>query len=379
MTTGRIDWSAVTHAFATLPLQDALAATRVAAFPTAVEVDAWLWDQQRRSLQSATKPRVAIPLADVGDRVKLATHASPLVLHGDHLGYLIVDAGDDHGHDVDATALDVLAPLVAMAIRAISPITDLIETTRRTRTMSLQAELQWAMLPPDTLTRGQAFLTAGVEPAYDTGGDVFDYDHRTDRLFLGVLDARGHGLLAASTNAVATSAMRRARRAGGDLLAIAADIDAAVLALGDAGNFVSAVLAEIDLQTWEGVWLSAGHSAPLIVDQDGTIEQLEATPALPLGLRIGGHASEPRLQPLVVEESQHLVLYSDGIVDNATSTPQSSTGEARFHDALRHHTAAAGSDQISHTARSVIEELIAVSGPHLRDDATLVVVRHGYG
>jgi hypothetical protein len=95
--------------------------------------------------------------------------------------------------------------------------TDLFPRLRRRKTLSLAAEMQWEQLPPLTFGTDRVVITGGLEPAYDIGGDSFDYAVNGDTADLLVIDSVGHGLPAALLASVAISAYRHARRSMLDL------------------------------------------------------------------------------------------------------------------------------------------------------------------
>ncbi|MEL7209663.1 MAG: PP2C family protein-serine/threonine phosphatase, partial [Actinomycetota bacterium] len=258
---------------------------------------------------------------------------------------------------------------IAGSIRVSTTVSDDIVVARQHQPMTLAAELQRRLLPPDSFTSAGVAVSAAVEPAYDTGGDVFDYAIDGRSLFLAVLDARGHGLQAATTATVATSALRRARRTGADLVAIATEVAVAVNSIGIDHDFVSAVLVDLDLTTGSGRSLTAGHLPPLIVD--GTVQAMPLEPTLPLGLVVRGNQSEPVIQDFQLQHGQSLVLYSDGIIENAAQDDGIAVGDDRFQRALLRHIESTEGGR--HLARSVVEELLAITGPRLRDDATLMI------
>jgi hypothetical protein len=68
---------------------------------------------------------------------------------------------------------------------------------------------------PGVQLRSVRFSPAGqLVPAYEVGGDLFDYAAGTDELFVSVIDAMGHGLRASLLGTLAVTALRNARRTG---------------------------------------------------------------------------------------------------------------------------------------------------------------------
>ena len=83
--------------------------------------------------------------------------------------------------------------------------------------MALQAELVWAFLPPRTFATDRVLVAASLEPAYEVGGDAFDYSLLGDHLHVSIFDALGHDLSAGLLASVGIASCRSTRRAGGSL------------------------------------------------------------------------------------------------------------------------------------------------------------------
>jgi hypothetical protein len=115
-------------------------------------------------------------------------------------------------------ALGDVATTVAYVLRAASASSDVFERTRRRRPLSLAAEMQWGILPVRAVS-GTVFSVVGqLVPAYDVGGDSFDYAIGRSTVSVGVTDAMGHGLRASMLTALTINALRCARRSGRTLI-----------------------------------------------------------------------------------------------------------------------------------------------------------------
>ena len=60
--------------------------------------------------------------------------------------------------------------------------------------MSIASELAWQLLPPLTFGSDRVVISGALAPAYDLGGDSFDYGVDADTARIAVFDAMGHGL-----------------------------------------------------------------------------------------------------------------------------------------------------------------------------------------
>ena len=99
--------------------------------------------------------------------------------------------------DNDRRLAQRLAGLTADLIVTKSLYTGTFARVRAAAPMSLSAHLQWQTLPPLVMTTPDVALAGILEPAYDVGGDSFDYALNDHVLHLAVFDAMGHGLEAA--------------------------------------------------------------------------------------------------------------------------------------------------------------------------------------
>ncbi len=124
-----------------------------------------------------------------------------------------------------------LATLVAELLVAKDQYTDTYSMVRRRQDMSLAAEMQWQLLPPLTFTLDGTTVAGLLEPAYEVGGDAFDYALNGNIAHLALFDAVGHGLQASLLSNLAVSCYRNTRRAGLDLAHSAVALDEALAAV----------------------------------------------------------------------------------------------------------------------------------------------------
>lgn len=80
--------------------------------------------------------------------------------------------------------------------------------------------MQWDLLPPLSLDSGRVSVAGLIQPAYDVGGDSFDYAINGDTLDFAIFDAMGHGLGSAQLSHLAVSSYAEARRRRAGLAAV---------------------------------------------------------------------------------------------------------------------------------------------------------------
>jgi serine phosphatase RsbU (regulator of sigma subunit) len=294
------------------------------------------------------------------------------VLDGtERLGVLALDFPP--GNDTDTDAVRALAGLAAELVVIKSAYGDLFERVRRRRPMSLTAELVWQLLPPLTFATDRLVISAALVPTYDLGGDSFDYGVDASTARFALFDAMGHGLHAGLLTTVALAGFRNARRSFLDLRATVDAIDAAIAAEFGASNFVTGILAELDLASGRLRWYVAGHPRPLLLRGGRIVKTLEGDPGLPLGLG----TEEGSVAEEVLEAGDQLVLFTDGVTE-ARSAAGQFFGVERLADYITRASAAGA--PAPETMRQLVHAILDHHGGKLDDDATTLFVEwRGHG
>jgi hypothetical protein len=261
------------------------------------------------------------------------------------------------------------AHLTAMLIATKSAYGDAFEATRRQRPMTIASELLWQLAPPLVFATDRLVLAGMLEPCYDNGGDALDYAVNDRILHVGIFDAMGHGLAAAGVAAFALSAYRHSRRRGCGLLETYAAMDDAVGDQFPGERYVTAVIAQLHLETGRLTWISAGHPSPLIVRQGRLTRTLSAPPAAPLGIQLDGPPAVLAEESL--EPGDLLLFYTDGLTEARHPNGQLFTlgGLGQFIE----REAAAG-QTAPETLRRLRHAIVEQQQGQFKDDATAVLV-----
>jgi serine/threonine protein phosphatase PrpC len=312
--------------------------------------------------------RVATQVSDAGEQRRAWV---PLLDGTERLGVVeyVLPPGDDV---VDTGTLESFTHLVAELVLSKRAYTDAYEWTRRRRPMNLAAEMQWSLLPPLTFGTPRLVISGLLAPAYEVGGDAFDYAVNGSLAHVAVFDSMGHGLGAAQLAGLAVGAYRNARRAGLPLQQKALAIDEALRDQHGGERFVTAVLGRLDLDTGEFTWISAGHPAPLLLRDHKVVGALEMTePCQPLGLLDLAGGAPPPVQTESLQPGDRLLLFTDG-VDEARGRDGSFFGMQRLAEFVARQSASG--EPTPEVMRRLQRAVLEHQQGHLQDDATTLFV-----
>jgi serine phosphatase RsbU (regulator of sigma subunit) len=287
----------------------------------------------------------------------------PVSVRAERLGVLAVTLP---GHDLDREVEEVLedvSRVLGHVLTGARRYTDRFEMLRRRRELGLAAEIQWELLPSLAFELPGFSIAGTVEPAYEIGGDNFDYAISAHRLTVAVSDAAGHGLRAALLASLSVTAMRNARRAHCSIVEQADAANRYLVEQFPGPDFVTGLVLELDVDSGEGMLLNAGHPPPLLL-RDGAVSEFVVAPALPLGLT--SSARYP-LHPFRLEPGDRLLLFTDGITE-AHQRGEREFGYRRLGAMLAEHRDLTPPEFVRHVTRAVTESC----NGELNDDATAV-------
>jgi serine phosphatase RsbU (regulator of sigma subunit) len=286
--------------------------------------------------------------------------ASPLWLRGRVIGLLLC-VGQPVG------SLEDIAKQGAAALELANDYTDLIEAARRRKATTAAAEVQYHLLPPRVARVTGAQIAGGLLPAYEVGGDWFDFVENRDGAWLAIADAAGTGPTAAGLSASALGALRAARRAGQDLVRAALTVDEVVRALHNPDFAVTAVLARWHAPTATLAWINCGHPPPHVADLEGAFTALDAPLHPPLGS--GDSPPDIEVSAVTLDSGERLVLVTDGITERTVE------GGGHFGvDGLRRAVLGAEAPTAAATAMAIQQAVTNCWTEPLEDDATIVVL-----
>jgi hypothetical protein len=247
--------------------------------------------------------------------------------------------------------------------------TDLVHRSRRAARLSLAAEIQWDLLPPLSCSTERVSVSGVLEPAYEIGGDSFDYAFNPSSVEFAIVDAVGHGMAAVLASGVAIDGLRNARREG-------VGLEGRYLATSEVlgtqfgrHTFVTGQFGQLDPDTGILTWINAGHPLPLVVRDGDYVGELDCRPSIPMG--IGGPVRQVATERL--HRGDRILFYTDGVTESK-SPGGDAFGRARLADLLVRATREAAF--VSETVRRLSRSVLDYNGAGLKDDATLLLLEY---
>lgn len=263
-------------------------------------------------------------------------------------------------------------PIVALFVMAWivkGRYTDAVDRARRSEPLSAAAEILWDLLPPLACATDAVAVGGILEPAYQIGGDAFDYAFDRTRVDFVMVDAVGHGMPAVLLSAAAINSLRNSRRAS---RAVAEAYELADRTVADQfgdSNYATALLATLDLTSGILTWVNAGHVLPMLVRNGTYAGMLRCAPSRPLGL--GGPVAEVATHQL--QRGDRVLFYTDGITE-ARTADGSFYGEDRLAERLVR--VSLENLAVQETVRHLAEGVLDFVDTDLRDDATMLLVEY---
>jgi serine phosphatase RsbU (regulator of sigma subunit) len=287
----------------------------------------------------------------------------PLTIWSDRLGVLVVELpeGPDEEHlDTLRSAADELAVALAVADRS----TDRYRLARRRQRLTMAAEMQWDLLPGRALG-GENFLLAGqLEPAYAVSGDHFDWSLDGHRLTVTILNGDGSGIDATMLSVLTVTAMRNARRSGGNLVEQAELASDAVYSVHGGDRQVATLLMEIDLDSGVVSAIDAGSPQAFRM-HGGRASPIDLHGQMPLGVLADTRYD---VQTFSLDAGERLFIVSDG-VHAATPSGRSTFGELALQAAFRATRLQPATEAVGSVMRGLHDYH---RGDDLADDAVIV-------
>jgi len=269
-------------------------------------------------------------------------------------------------------SLEFMGEQAGAALMTAERFSDPVWRARRRSEPSLASQIQEDLLPLQEQYTPRFSMAGRIEPAYEIGGDWFDYALTDSRMFVAISDVSGKGLRAEHLANTAFGAVRRARRGRRSLSGIASEVGELMEEVAHAGQFVTMLLAEIDAGAGWMELLHAGHPAPLVIPAEperASYPLRISTRNPPVGALRGGEAPEYATETYELEPGCKLLFYSDGLTERRTAS-----GEMIGEEGLAELVERSRGLSPMPFVHNLLAEVKAGGEGELADDATAVMV-----
>ncbi len=235
-----------------------------------------------------------------------------------------------------------------------------LESAQRLRVLQLQESLQ-PMMPAAAGAEFGVFYSPSDQSA-PTGGDFYDWQILPNGdVHLAVVDVLGNGIDATNSAFAVIHALRVLAFQGTPVDRLIREVNDVLLTF-DEDLVATAVCVRYRPSTGRARIAGGGHPPPLLVRSRGDVLEIDA-PGIPIGWP--GAGSE-RAVEVTLEESETLILYTDGLVEARRDIVEGIESLSRT-AAITHFLPA------SHLARALVET--SLEGADRRDDSLALVLR----
>ncbi len=262
----------------------------------------------------------------------LSSNVSAFAQSDDSLNYKPLTL---RGHDeIDALShsCDKMVSDIHRFIHNLARIT--AEKERISAELDVAHTIQISMLPsifPAFPERREFDIFASMTPAREVGGDFYDFFMLDDdRLAIVIADVSGKGVPAALFMVIAKTLIKNHAQNGESPAEVFTSVNNQLCENNEAGMFVTALLAILNLKTGVLTYANAGHNPPLIKRADAGYEYLRMRPGFVLA---GMENIAYRQAETVLAPGDRFFMYTDGVTE-ALDTNQTLYGEARLLECL---------------------------------------------
>ncbi len=194
--------------------------------------------------------------------------------------------------------------------------------------LNVAAQMQVSMLPnkfPAFPEYNQFDLHASMVPAKEVGGDFYDYFMIDDKnLAMVIGDVSGKGVPAALFMVNAKTMIQNWTQKNISVKEILENVNVHLCHNNDAGMFVTAWIAILDVETGELSYGNAGHNLPLLRKADGKFQPLKSDSNFVLAGIDGMEFTQEKTR---LEPGDTLYLYTDGVTEATNKSNEFYTEE----------------------------------------------------
>ncbi len=243
------------------------------------------------------------------------------------------------------------------------------ERRRLEAELELSRVIQRALLPQELPTVPGVDLAVFNRPAEILGGDYFDFFKFSDGAFgLGIADVVGHGVSAGMLMSSLQASLRTLVPQSHSPAEVLERANHFYLHNIHVTTFITAFLGHYDVATRSLSYSNAGHTPPLVLqEQGGKTAWLKPTSAA-IGLVEGYNPQPARIQ---LSKGDILLFYTDGVTE-AMSPQGQQFGTQRLATLVQSNSGSSVQELVTVVREAVYEHS---AGAPLADDVTIVALR----
>ncbi len=238
---------------------------------------------------------------------------SPIKTRDKLAGYLF--AGFNEAGNADEDLIRTFTGLIdyaALAIENSELLAKSIENERMEKELELAREIQRKIIPQNLPEFPDINITSGFFPAFEVGGDYYDFFDLNGKKIFVIADVSGKGMEASYIMAEMKGVLESLTLVASDLRELIIKANKIFRKRLTSKQFITAIFGEIAEDKQQIKYFRLGHNLPLSVSED----KIEYIKSSGLGLGIADTEKfEENLEEIVVNltENQKLIFYTDGI------------------------------------------------------------------
>ncbi|MBI4232446.1 SpoIIE family protein phosphatase [Candidatus Peregrinibacteria bacterium] len=242
---------------------------------------------------------------------------------------------------------------------------------RVTRELELAIQIQQQLVPKIIPKVDGLDLAAGLLPAEEIGGDIYDFlmlNENQMLLYLG--DVTGHGVPAGIVSSIA-SALFFGYASQGDLKKILIEVNRVLKYKTMPTMFMTLCLMHWDALAKQFTYASAGHEQIVHYRASGNLVELKPAGGVALGM-LPDISKTLKVVPIDLKSGDHLVIYSDGIPE-CWKDEKENYGMERLKQASIKFANLATAEEIKN---AILADVKSYAGSYKQmDDITIIVVK----
>lgn len=232
-------------------------------------------------------------------------------------------------------------------------------------------QVQSRVLPEDGIYWDAMEIASAYQPSEDLSGDLFDVVKIDDnRSLIYIADVSGHGVRSSLLTIFLRQVIRGMEQRAGDLSALLDQLiqDYNGLRIG-MDQYFTILCALYDKKKRTVTFINGGHNClPLILRKDGIMDEVSIQ-GLPICALIDQAAH--KTVAISVNESDRLILYTDGIVEASPENVPEYFGTDRLLEMIGQNKEMDGSEM----AHAMIRQASLFAGKKASDDMAALIVK----